>query len=98
MRAHVSFETAMRPLCLVDILVTFERQPASADEAARIRADQRRMRWTGEKSTLSTQASPPPSSNAVERLTAVARASRLAAGLQTEFLASAATHAAKSTK
>lgn len=98
MRAHVSFETAMRLLRLVDVSVTFEPRPAIADEAARIRADQRRKRWTGEKSTLSKQASPLPSSDAVERLTAVARASRLAAGLQTAFRATMATHAAKSTE
>ena len=98
MRAHVSFETAMRLLRLVDVSVTFEPRPALADEAARIRADQRRKLWTGEKSTLSKQASPSPSSDAAERLTAVARASGLAAGLQTAFCATKATHAAKSTK
>lgn len=95
MRAHVSFETAMRLLHLVDVAVTFEPRPALTAEAARLRAEKRRKHWTGAQATLSEQASPPPSSDAAERLAAVARASRLAAGLQTAYRATAAMRAVK---
>jgi transcriptional regulator with XRE-family HTH domain len=81
-RAHVSFETAMRLVQLVGVTVTFDGRPARADEAARRRAEQRRKHWTGEQSILSKQAPPPASSDAVARLTAVANASRIVAGLQ----------------
>ena len=64
MPAHVSFETAMPLLYLVDVTVTFEQRPVQVDEAARIRAEARRTRWSAEQSTLSQQAPPPPSSDA----------------------------------
>ena len=80
-RAHVSYETAMRLLDLVGVAVTFDAQAAPA-AAARIRAEQRRKRWTGEQSTLMHQAPPPAPSSAVARLCAVAHASRLAAALR----------------
>jgi transcriptional regulator with XRE-family HTH domain len=77
-RAHVSYETAMRLLELVGVRVTFDAQRANASDAARLRAEQRRQRWTGEQSTLVQQAPPPAPSSAVARLCAVARASHLA--------------------
>lgn len=82
MREHVSFETAMRLLHLVDVGVAFEPRPGRPDDAARARAEYRKGSWAGEKSTLLTQIPPPPPSDPVERLSAVARASRLATGLQ----------------
>ncbi len=97
MRANVSFETAARLADLVGAALTFEPQPADADEAARRRAERRRQLWTGEQSTLS-QHGPPPPVDAAERLTAVARASRLATGLQRAPRATAATRAATSTE
>lgn len=87
MRAHVSFETAMRLLHLVGVEVTFDAQPAPTAVAARIRAERRRAEWTGEQSTLSKQAPPPVLSSAVAQLSAVARASRLAIGLQRAYRA-----------
>ena len=91
-RAHVSFETAMRLVQLVGVAVTFDARPAPpADEAARRRAEQRRKHWTGEQATLSMQAPPQASSDAVARLTAVANASRLVAGLQRASRATAVT-------
>ena len=99
MRANVSFETAARLADLVGVALTFESQPADADEAARRRAERRRQRWTGEQSTLSQHGPPPPPPvDAAERLTAVARASRLATGLQRAPRATAATRAATSTE
>ncbi len=86
MRAHVSFETAMRLLQLVNVSVAFDRQQhPSSDDAARTRAERRTRTWTGAKTTLAAQAPPQSSSAAVERLTAVARASLLAAGLQNAY-------------
>jgi transcriptional regulator with XRE-family HTH domain len=90
-RAHVSFETAMRLVQLVGVTVTFDARPARADEAARRRAEQRRKYWTGEQSTQSMQAPPQASSDAVARLTAVATASRLVAGLQRAYRAETVT-------
>jgi transcriptional regulator with XRE-family HTH domain len=87
MRAHVSFETAMRLLQIVDVSVAFDRRAPDthADAARRARADVRRRTWSGEKTTLTRQAAPQPSSSPAARLTAVARASLLAAGLQTAY-------------
>ncbi len=85
-RVHVSFDTAMRLLQLVDVSVAFDRQQhLSSDTAARARAERRLSTWTGAKTTLATQAPPPPSSAAAERLEAVARASLLTAGLQKAY-------------
>lgn len=98
MRANVSFETAARLADLVGVALIFETQPADADEAARRRAERRRQQWTGEQSTLSQHGPPPPPVDAAERLTAVARASRLATGLQRAPRATAATRAATSTE
>jgi len=96
MRAHVSFDTAARLLQLVDVSIAFDRQQQpSSEDAARIRADRRRSSWTGAKTTLATQAPPRPSSAAVERLTAVARASLLTAGLQDAHTKAAAGRASK---
>jgi len=83
MRAHVSFDTAARLLQLVDVSIAFDRQQQpSSEDAAHARAERRRSSWTGAKTTLATQAPPQSSLAAVERLTAVARASLLIAGLQ----------------
>ena len=98
MRANVSFETAARLADLVGVALIFETQPADADEAARRRAERRRQLWTGEQSTLSQHGPPPPPVDAAERLTAVARASRLATGLQRAPRATATTRAATSTE
>jgi len=96
MRAHVSFETATRLLQLVDVAVVFDPQHhPSSEDAARARAERRRSSWTGAKTTLATQAPPEPSSAAVERLTAVARASLLTAGLQDAYVKAAAGRASK---
>lgn len=99
MRAHVSYETAMRLLQLVGVAVTFDAQSPSdaAADAARIRAEQRRTRWTGEQSTLRQQAPPPAPASAVARLEAVADASRLAAGLRRASHATAAVRSRTST-
>lgn len=96
MRANVSLETAIRLLHLVGVAVTFDAQPAIEAEAARIRAERRRAQWTGEQSTLSKQAPPPVSSSAVARLNAVARASRLAVGLQRAYRPKTATRSDQS--
>ena len=96
MRAHVSFETAMRLLQLVDVSVAFDRRDhPSSEDAARARAERRRSSWTGTKTTLATEGPPQPSSAAVERLIAVARASLLTAGLQDAFATAAAGRASK---
>lgn len=94
-RANVSFETAMRLLQLVDVAVTFDSRPASSDDAARTRAEQRRRSWSGRKTTLATQAPPSHSPDAVERLTAVARASRVVAGFQAAYRKTAGSRASK---
>lgn len=96
MRANVSVETAMRLLHLVGVAVTFDAEPAPAAVAARIRAERRRVQWTGEQSTLAKQAPPPVSSSAVEQLNAVARASRLAVGLQRAHRAKTVTRSEQS--
>jgi transcriptional regulator with XRE-family HTH domain len=85
MRAHVSFETATRLLRLVGVAVTFESGDADGKESARVRAERRRTQWTGEQSTLSKQIPPPASPSAAGQLDAVARASRLASGLQRAY-------------
>ena len=96
MRAHVSFETAMRLLRLVDVSVEFDRQQhPSSDAAARARAEWRASNWTGAKTTLATHAPPQPASAAAERLQAVARASRLTAGLQNAYDNAASRRASK---
>lgn len=81
-RAHVSFDTAMRLLHLVGVSVSFAPRTASEDETARSRAERRRQLWTGKQSTLMRREPPPPPPDADARLTAVASASRQAAGLR----------------
>jgi len=96
MRAHVSFETAMRLLHLVDVSVAFDRpRHHSSEDAARARAERRASSWTGKQTTLTTQARPQSSAAAAERLTAVARASLLTAGLQNAYRKAAAGRATK---
>ena len=95
-RAHVSFDTAVRLLQLVDVSIAFDLQEQpSSDEAADIRAARRKSTLTGAKTTLKSEAPPSPSSSPAERLQAVARASLLTAGLQRAFRRSAAGRASK---
>lgn len=94
MRAHVSFETATRLLQLVDVSVAFDRQPHPSSDAA-ARAARRARSWSGVKTTLATETPPQSSSSAAERLDAVARASRLTAGLQNAYGNATARRASK---
>lgn len=99
MRAHVSFETAMRLLQLVGVSVVFDRQPhRSSDTAAQVRAERRASSWIGAKATLATQAPPQPAASAADRLGAVARASLLTAGLQNAYHDAATSRVSKTGK
>lgn len=84
-RPHVSLETALRLLQLVNVPVSIAGpQLGGGDEEARAaRAALRRRTWVVEKSTLREQKAPHAPTSAAARLTAVAQASHLGVGLQT---------------
>lgn len=83
-RPHVSLETALRLLSLVDARVHIgDIGTDTAEAKARAaRAEHRRRTWVGHKTTLREQADPAAPDSPQERLAAVAQASRLAASLQ----------------
>jgi predicted transcriptional regulator len=85
-RPHVSLETALRLLSLVEVAVVpvpiMDDAETREARARAARAERRRATWTGFKGTLSAQDAPPAPSDAVARLAAVAEASRLAIALQ----------------
>lgn len=87
LRPHVSLDTAIRLLRMVGVSLTVDGdERVVGDEAdRRARAELRRRTWVGSKTTLAMQRTPIPPSPHAERLTAVARASLLAVGLQTAY-------------
>ena len=84
-RSHVSLETALRLLQLVDVPLTIAGTSSMvSEEVARAeRAARRRSTWVGAQTTLSGQAAPQAPASYAARLLAVAQASRLAVNLQT---------------
>lgn len=84
-RPHVSLDTAVRLLDFVGVslAVRGESDALNADAARAARAEHRRQTWSGVKTTLPELEAPVAASSYVERLSAVARASQLAVGLQT---------------
>lgn len=83
-RPHVSLETTLRLLQLVDVTVTVSGAPPPVDEdrAWSERAARRRRTWVGSQSTLAAHDAPTPPAGATARLAAVALASRLAVALR----------------
>ncbi len=84
-RPHVSLETALRLLNLVEVQVALDTAGISAtiEQGTRERrASERRRTWVGAKTTLREQQPPKPPASPEARLSAVARVSRLAAALE----------------
>lgn len=79
-RPHVSLETALRLLRLVDVSVVVapSSAPPSDTSTRAERARVRRATWTGVKSTLAQSEDPAPPATPAARLAAVADVSRLA--------------------
>ncbi|HMS02913.1 MAG TPA: helix-turn-helix domain-containing protein [Gemmatimonadaceae bacterium] len=79
-RPHVSLETALRLLRLVDVEVAIAPTsgPPSDSSARSERARVRRATWAGVKSTLAQSDDPAPPASPAARLAAVADVSRLA--------------------
>ena len=96
-RPQVSLDTAMRLLHLVNVSLTVNQHalPVSDEASRRERAELRRRTWSGEKTTLAKQQTPVAPASNVGRLTAVARASRLAGGLQNAYREASARQALK---
>jgi transcriptional regulator with XRE-family HTH domain len=79
-RPHVSLETALRLLRLLDLEVAIAPTsgPPSDSSTRAERARVRRATWTGVKSTLAQSDDPTPPASPAARLAAVAHVSRLA--------------------
>ena len=91
LRPHVSLDTALRLLQLVDVELSIGPRSRGVDEdmARRARAEHRRQTWRGVKTTLDQQDDPEPADTPEARLLAVAEVSRLAYGIQRAYRESA---------
>lgn len=93
LRPHVSLDTALRLLQLVDAKLAIGPHALIDDEerARRARAEHRRRTWRVVKTTLDQQGDPELPETPADRLLAVAEVSRLAYGIQRAYRLSAPT-------